>query len=148
MPYDSPMPTDAEPMQAVVVYCSDGRFGDHVRDFLEHRLNIERFDAIAVAGGPVRLTEPATEGEILEDLTFLIEHHGMDRVVLIQHEDCGHYRHRLGLAGDDATARQIADLFVARDVLRESTRVRQVDLYMLRMKADTIRFEPVRDASG
>jgi len=148
MPYDSPMPADTEPMQAVVVYCSDGRFGDHVRDFLEARLGIERFDAIAVAGGPVRLVEPTAEHEVLDDVTFLIESHGLQRVVLIQHEDCGHYRHRLGLEGEDAIERQIADLFAAREVLRQSTGVRQVDLYILRMKPTGLRFEPVRPPTG
>ena len=147
MPYDSPIAAPTEPTQAVAVYCSDGRFADHVRDFLDHRLGLTRVDAVTAAGGPVRLLEPDAEANLFEDVKFLTDAHGLRRVVLIQHEDCGHYTRRLGLEGEAAHARQAEHLHAAARRLRESTSVERIDLYFLRLTDTGVRFEPVREAT-
>lgn len=147
MPYDSPIARPREPTQAVAVYCSDGRFAEHVRDFLDHRLGLARVDAVAAAGGPVRLLESDHEANVFEDVKFLIDAHGLRRVVLIQHEDCGYYAHRLGLEGDAAHARQMEDLHAAARRLRETTRVERMDLYFLRLTDAGVRFEPVHESA-
>lgn len=146
MPYDSPIALPTEPTQAVAVYCSDGRFAEHVRDFLDHRFGLTRVDAVAAAGGPARLLEPDAEANLFEDVKFLIHAHGLRRVVLIQHEDCGHYAHRIGLEGDAAHGRQTDDLHAAARRLREGTSVEQIDLYFLRLSEAGVRFEPIRES--
>ena len=37
---------------AAAVYCSDGRFGEHVDDFLHNALKLPRYDRLAVPGVP------------------------------------------------------------------------------------------------
>jgi carbonic anhydrase len=147
MPYDSPIAAPTEPTQAVAVYCSDGRFADHVRDFLDHRLGLTRVDAVTAAGGPVRLLEPDAEANLFEDVKFLLKAHDLRRIVLVQHDDCGHYTHRLGLEGAAAHARQIEHLHAAARRLRESTSVERIDLYFLHLTDTGVRFEPVREAT-
>ena len=144
--YSTPIAAPTEPTRALAAYCSDGRFADYVREFL-HRLGLTRVDAVAAAGGPVRLLVPDTEANLFEDVKFLIEAHGLQRVVLIPHEDCGHYTHRLGLEGVTADARQIEHLHAAARRLRESTSVERIDLYFLRLTDTGVRFEPVREAT-
>ena len=147
MPYDSPIAVPGEPTQAVAVYCSDGRFVRHTLDFLEHRHGLDLVDALAVPGGPVRLIDPAGS-TLLEDVVFLLEAHGLRRAVLIQHDDCGHYAHRLGLFDSAARRRQDADLAAAGRLLRERSGVERIDLYTLRLHGEEVRFEPLPEAAA
>ena len=52
----SSLPYEAARIYAAAVYCSDGRIGDHVDDFLHNGLGLPRYDRVACPGGPVALS--------------------------------------------------------------------------------------------
>jgi len=64
------------------------------------------------------------------DLRFLVEAHGLERVVLIAHEGCGFYAANTDLPADEVLAAQRADLAKAAAAVRELTGVAGVDGWM------------------
>src|SRR5215218_8723079 len=94
--YASRTAFDERRVGAAAVYCSDGRFGDQMDEFLHAGLGLPRYDRVAVPGGAACLaghTHAYHEKSALErQLDFLITAHGLTRIVLIAHEGCAFYR--------------------------------------------------------
>ncbi len=134
-------------MHAAAVYCSDGRVGEHFDDFLHNGLGLPRYDRVALPGGPACLAgydEARVEQVgIADELKFLIEAHGLTRVVLIQHQACAFYTARLRVAEKQLEHLQRADLVRAAYFIRHITSLEQIDAYFARRTADAIEFEPV-----
>src|SRR5256885_8221734 len=112
--FESRAPYEPERIHAAAIYCSDGRMGAHFDDFLTNGLMLPRYDRVALPGGPAALAEhPETKLEhaaVADELKFLVEVHGLRRVVLIQHQNCAFYTGRLSLSGFEVEKRQLADL--------------------------------------
>jgi hypothetical protein len=144
--YESPTPYEAIRIHAAAVYCSDGRIGEQMDDFIQQGLGLPRYDRVAVAGGPVCLA-----GHLLafweargveEQLRFLIGVHGLERVVLIAHEGCAYYRERLRLAPDDALPQQRRDLHKAAEVVRRMGP--EASAWIATISGTRVTFKPVR----
>src|SRR3982751_6656195 len=94
--YAAGIPFDDRRIGAAAVYCSDGRFGDPMDEFLHAGLGLPRYDRVAVPGGAACLAGHGGayhEGHALSrQLGFLIREHGLRRVVLIAHDGCAFYR--------------------------------------------------------
>src|SRR5438045_7686875 len=91
--YTSRLPFDERRVGAAAVYCSDGRFGEQMDEFLHNSLGLPRYDRMAVPGGAACLA-----GHLMvyhemnamdQQLAFLIQSHALSRIVLIAHENCG-----------------------------------------------------------
>lgn len=134
-------------VSAAAVYCSDGRFSAQCEDFLFHGLGIEHCDLIVIPGGPARLAgyaEPSfDEHAILDELTFLVQAHGLTRVILIQHEDCGHYQHKLGVSRDDLRPLQDTDAMAAAQAVRDATGLKRIECYCAVVVDGKVHFEPI-----
>lgn len=83
----------------LVVHCGDPRFQEPIRRFLTEELGLKSVDYVplVVGGGVAPLTEPFTIPKdakyVREQMQFYAEHFGsIQRVVLINHEDCGKYK--------------------------------------------------------
>jgi hypothetical protein len=114
MSYQSSIPYESVRINAAAVYCSDGRIGDHIDDFLHHGFGLPRYDRLACPGGPAALAGRLMafwEGRgVEEQLRFLVRAHDVGQVVLIAHAGCAYYRERLGIAPAAAESEQRADL--------------------------------------
>jgi hypothetical protein len=145
--FESKNPYEAERIHAAALYCSDGRLGEHFDDFLLNGLKLPRYDRLALPGGPAALAEHAAtkleHAAVVDELKFLVEVHGLHRVVLIQHQNCAFYTNRLGLTGFDVERQQRDDLAAAAAFVREITRVDRVDAYFARRFDSHVRFEAV-----
>ncbi len=112
--YESPLPFDAERIHAAAVHCSDGRFGEHIDDFLHNVLGLPKYDRLAIPGGAACLAGHFVtyreEEALAEQLRFLIAAHRIRRVVLIAHEGCAYYLERLHASPLQLHAMQLADL--------------------------------------
>ena len=146
-PFQSTIPF-SERFDAAAVYCSDGRFGDQVGQFMRDGLAVKNFDRIAVPGGPGALIghkgANMQAGGVLADLKFLIEAHELSRVVLIAHDGCAFYKAALGLDATQLEPQQHTDLKAAAESIRRAVNVPTIEAYFARRTPDnTIAFEPV-----
>ncbi len=149
---------DAHP-RAVVIHCGDPRFQKAFGEFIRTELQLQDGDYIpvVVSGAVASLTEPLKlpkEFKFMKDrLEFLFERFDtINRVVLINHEDCRHYdamREALGkvflLHVPHMTERQVRDLkLVGKMLAGYASGGRQIELYFARITADhSVRFERI-----
>lgn len=148
MAYESRLPYDSDRIHAAAIYCSDGRLGEHFDDFLQNGLSLPRYDRVTLPGGPGCLAgHPQAHLEeqgVIDELQFLVEVHGLKRVVLIAHQGCAFYAARLTLKEPRLELVQRADLVRAAAFVHRVTQVDHIDAYFARLTEGRIRFEPVQ----
>lgn len=144
--FESSYHFDEHRIRAAAVYCSDGRFGEQFDDFLHNALELPRYDRLALPGGAACLAghfqSYREEEALMEQLRFLIRVHGIERVVLIAHQDCAFYTERLRLSPVQLETRQREDIAGAVQRVGSLARGLAVDTYFARKQPDgRIRFE-------
>jgi hypothetical protein len=144
--YESPTRFDDNRIGAAAVYCSDGRFGEQFDDFLHHGLELPRYDRLALPGGAAclagHLLAFREEEALCDQLRFLVRAHGLQRVVLVAHQDCGFYAERLHVPPAQREARQREDMQTAIQRVRSLAPGVQVEGFFARKCPDgAIRFE-------
>jgi hypothetical protein len=92
MPEDPFISTETwilERPHVLVVACSDGRYQEPLDEFLRLHLGIVYYDRMYVPGGPGALASSSLSyfrgDQFRQETDFLIERHGIERVVLIFH---------------------------------------------------------------
>jgi len=145
--YESAVPYEHARIRAAAIYCSDGRAGEQFDDFLQNGLHLPRYDRVALPGGPACLAghPQATfeEKSVLGELQFLVDVHGLQRVILIAHEGCAFYSSRLNLQDRRRELVQKADLVRATAVVQSVTKIDTIDAFFARLVGNRLRFEPV-----
>jgi hypothetical protein len=121
--------------------------GEQFDEFLQSGLKLPRYDRVALPGGPACLADHQqahvqTQG-VVDELKFLIEVHGLKRIVLLAHEGCAFYATRLGLKDRRLELSQQADLIRAAAFVRRITGVDAVEAYFARLGHDGVEFESV-----
>jgi hypothetical protein len=140
---------DENRIRAAAVYCSDGRYGEHFDDFLHNALKLPRYDRLAVPGGAACLAGHFSsfreEEGVIEQLRFLIKAHGIERVVLIAHQDCVFYTERLRVSPLQVETQQREDTEAAVRRIRSLASGLTVDAFFARKHSDgTIQFEAMK----
>ncbi len=149
MTYESRLPYDPARIRAAAVYCSDGRIGEHFDDFLQNGLGLPRYDRVALPGGPACLAghheAHLEEKGVVDELQFLVEVHGLKRIVLVAHQGCAFYATRLKLGEPRLELVQRADLVRAAAFVHKVTGLDRIEAYFARTNADarSIHFEAV-----
>lgn len=141
----SAIPYEQQRIYAAAIYCSDGRLGDHIDEFLHTVLGLPRYDRVACPGGPVGLAGRLaafweTRG-VEAQLRFLAQVHDIRKVVLIGHADCAYYTRRLLLAPDRVEAEQRHDLHAALWTVREMVPGIEVTAYWASIQGTQVAFE-------
>ena len=146
-PYESRLPYNAARIHAAAIYCSDGRLGEHFDDFLENGLKLPRYDRVTLPGGPACLAgHPQAHLEeqgVMDELQFLVEVHGLKRVVLIAHQSCAFYSSRLALKEPRMELVQKADLVRAAAFTHRVTGLNNIEAYFARQVEGKVVFERV-----
>jgi len=142
--YRSRTPFEHQRIGAAAVYCSDGRFGEQMDEFLHTSLALPRYDRVAIPGGAACLAGHGncfTERQGLDrQLNFLITAHDLRRVVLIAHQDCGFYRD-LWLGGRSVVEQQQIDLRKAAEKIRQSQPGVKIEAYFAAKTGGHVTFE-------
>jgi len=145
--FQSTLRYDPKRIHAAAMYCSDGRVGEHFDDFLQNSLALPRYDRVALPGGPACLaghTEAHVEEQgVMQELGFLVEVHGLSRLVLIAHAGCAFYSRRLHLPESYLEAQQKIDLVKAAIAVRRMTKLEKIEAYFARPTGSAVQFEPV-----
>lgn len=145
--YESRLSYDRNRIRAGAIYCSDGRIGEHFDDFLQNGLGLPRYDRVALPGGPACLAgHPQAHLEeqgVVDELKFLVEVHGLKRIVLIAHEGCAFYATRLELMDRRLELVQRADLVRAAAFVHRVTAIESIEAYFARLVEGRVLFEHV-----
>ena len=135
--YASPLSFEAGRIGAAAVYCSDGRFGEPFDDFLHNALKLPRYDRLAVPGGAACLAghfaAHREEDAVIEQLRFLVNVHGIERVVLIAHQSCAFYTEWLHVSPLLLESKQRDDIETAVRRVASIERSLQVDAFFARI---------------
>ncbi|PYV32557.1 MAG: hypothetical protein DMG22_12845 [Acidobacteria bacterium] len=88
---------NAQPTDALVVFCSDHRFRAGIEEFLNQGLRLnENYDLLVIPGGPQCLTLveylPKFSWAGWRWFRFLVEAHDLKQLILVAHQDCGWYK--------------------------------------------------------
>ena len=83
--------------KALVVHCGDHRFQAAFQEFLNRHLGLGfNYDLLVIPGGPQSLTLveylPKFSWASWRWFRFFIENHEIQRLILIQHQDCAWYK--------------------------------------------------------
>ncbi len=147
MHYESRIKYEVSRIHAAAIYCSDGRLGEHFDDFLQQGLSLPRYDRVTLPGGPACLAgHPQAlleEQGVVDELKFLVEVHGLKRVVLIAHQGCAYYSTRLELIEPRLELVQKADLVRSAAFVHRVTGLDSIDAYFARHVEGRVRFEKV-----
>jgi hypothetical protein len=146
--YTSRIPFDERRIGAAAVYCSDGRFGEQMDEFLHLGLKLPRYDRVAVPGGAACLAGHSTafwqKTALERQLSFLIQAHNLTRVILIAHDCCGFYAN-LWLDHSSVEKQQAHDLKVAADAIRLGNSGVEVEAFFARRVEGQVVFEKWAD---
>ena len=147
MDYESKLPYHTERMHAAAVYCSDGRVTEQYDDFLQNGLGLPRYDRVALPGGPACLAGYSkarlAEAGVIDELKFLVDAHGLQRIILIQHEDCAFYTVRLQTPEKSLEQLQKADLVRASYMIRDAIQIDQIEGFFAKRTEHGVVFEAV-----
>jgi len=143
--FASQIPFDEHRVGAAAVYCSDGRYGEQMDEFLHTGLGLPRYDRLALPGGAACLagylmTSYHEKLALERELEFLIKAHELRRVVLIAHQGCGFYKD-MWTSGRTVEQQQAADLRQAAEQIRSSNRGLSVEAYFGRRVEGRVVFE-------
>lgn len=122
--------------EVLVVHCSDHRLQAGFYEFLNLKLNLdENYDLLVLPGGPQCLTLveylPKFSWAGWKWFRFLVEAHNLQRLIMIQHQDCGWYK-ELPFhlhSSTDPRLRQEEDLRRARQALAKENPHLAVEMY-------------------
>lgn len=146
-PFTSSLPFDHTRTRAAAIYCSDGRYNEQFDEFLHTRLNLPCYDRLVVPGGPAALAghmiAHRAEDELDDELRFLIQHHELNRVVLLAHAGCGFYLKKLMVTPATLRESQEADLHRAATRVRAMAANLQVEAYFAQVTDGLVTITPV-----
>jgi hypothetical protein len=148
--FTSTVPFEAERIAAVAIYCSDGRYGDAIDEFMHGHLLLPRYDRLAIPGGAAWLgwrccASLGHYGLLSDQLDFLMQVHDLRRAVLIAHYGCAYYLRRHVGDADSLLPAQIQDLRDAASALRNRYTRLQVETYLARADGGQVCFTVVPD---
>lgn len=76
--------------ETLVIHCVDHRFQDAFKKYINEELKIAVFNPLVIAGGALGVASDhyAKFGYIWDQVDFFINERGINRIILINHEDC------------------------------------------------------------
>jgi hypothetical protein len=150
--YESKRPFDTARVGAAALYCSDGRYGEQMDEYLHQGCGWPRYDRLAVPGGPAVLSGEMSvlwdESFIRKSLEYLVRSHQLKHLALIAHEGCGFYRDWLHLPPERVQQRQIQDMQQARQRLRLALPTLEVRLLFARKQDSRVCFFEIGASPG
>ena len=142
--YTSRQPFDDRRIGAAAVYCSDGRFGEQMDEFLHLSLKLPRYDRVAIPGGAACLAGHSTafwqKTALERELNFLIQAHNLTRIVLIAHDTCGFYKN-IWTDHSNIETQQSQDLKTAADLIKLANPQVEIEAYFARKFQGQVIFE-------
>lgn len=87
--------------EAVVLTCIDFRFWKETAEFVELELGIKNFDFPSLPGAAKAINESNGEDLAMSCISVPVDLHHAQRIVIINHQDCGAYGGSEKFSGND-----------------------------------------------
>jgi hypothetical protein len=146
-PFISSVAFDPDRIRAAGVYCSDGRYGEQMDEFLHRGLGLPRYDRIALPGGPACYSGELAvfwEAHSAErQLDFLCRVHQLERLVFVAHHQCAFYLEVLKIPAERLERRQVDDVVKAAGRVRIAQPHLAIEGYFARRTEAQVAFEPI-----
>ena len=146
--FQSALPFNAKRPEVAAVYCSDGRFGEQMDDFLYKTLRLTQCDRLAIPGGPACFADHfcayREEEASVEHLRFLVQAHELRRLVLIAHQDCAYYSRKLNISPFQIEQEQHDDLIKAVRRVNTFSQGLAVEAYFAYLQSGRVCFRAVK----
>ena len=129
---------------ALVISCSDFRFIAAQREARVALGLNNAYDLVARPGGVRSLVEPSSEAASVtmhEEIRLLHRLHGFERILLMNHMNCGAYQQLV--APDEEEAYHRKHLLAAKQVLQRQFPGLKVEPYLSLIADDTVEVVPV-----
>jgi carbonic anhydrase len=110
--------------QACIVWCFDNRFTPALNEFIKNK-NYQHYDLVEVAGGAKSLASPEKEFEeeyILKQIEISLKLHHAQRIILMNHSDCGAYGGLKNFENNEAKEKEehAKELSMAKEFLQKN----------------------------
>ncbi len=108
--------------EAVVVACIDFRFWQETADFVKKELGVQFFDLSTLPGAAKAINESKSNEEVaIQCVKIPCELHHSQKIIIINHEDCGAYGGSEKFKGDQEAEMQfhIKELKKAQSILSQ-----------------------------
>ena len=117
---------------AIALTCIDYRFRKQLHKFFEHELGIHAVDHMAMGGGVKKIVEDGPIRQwVFDNFDIAFTKHAVNRVILVNHQDCGAYGGSKTLGElPDELAFQADQLTKAEEIIRAKYPDKQVDGYL------------------
>ena len=124
--------------QAIIQTCIDFRFRKALNDFIENELNLYDVDLKTDGGGVKKIVEEGPIRDwIFANYQIAFDLHGVERVILINHQDCGAYGGSQAFQGEeDEIAKHEIQLRHATSVIRAKFPTKQIEAYLALINSD------------
>lgn len=130
--------------QALVIHCMDFRFVEGIKNYLNTNGLNRNYDEASIAGGAGALLKDESKDLLLKQVVLSAKLHGISKVILINHQDCGAY------GGSDAfvnptmeQAKHTADLHKAADIVKNANKSLTIDCLYAILDGHDVRLERV-----
>jgi hypothetical protein len=131
-------------IQAIVVSCIDDRLRLRLNNFIENELNLYAVALKLDNGGCRKIYEDGPVRDwIFDNINFVSANHGTERVILINHTDCHHYRDQSFPSVDEEIKIHEIHLRHSVSAVRARFPSKQIDAYLALMNPDDITFKKV-----
>lgn len=125
---------------ALVIHCIDFRLGKAIKKYLEDRGLLGDCDMVAAAGAAKNLLSSAPETErqfILKQIAISKNTHNINKVILLNHTDCGAYGGRKVFESRDAErAAHRKDMEEAAQVIKKEHPGMEVEMILADIEED------------
>ncbi|MFA6296060.1 MAG: carbonic anhydrase [Patescibacteria group bacterium] len=132
--------------EAAALFCIDFRFKDAVIKFLSQELKLKKADIIVLAGASKNFADPkdlANKKTALTQLEISAKLHGIKKIILIDHADCGAYGGLKAFNNDAELEKKahLKNLKKAQSILSKKFKSIEIILYFANLKNKKIIFE-------
>ena len=110
----------AETIQAsgvpiLLLTCMDSRYPQRILDTMDSLGLRGKYDQLILAGASLGVVHKNEwKQTFLDQLGFALEHHHVSQVFILDHRDCGAYKHFMGVTPDDPAKERQAHLDVCK----------------------------------
>ncbi len=129
------MTSEVHTCEALVLSCIDFRFHEGFLDKVRTELGIASFDIVALAGGAKNIVSPESQAfvdVVLRNLEISAKLHGIKKIILTNHMDCGAYGGSKSFASpEEETNFHKSELSRARAIVQKQFPKLDVETYIV-----------------